>query len=220
MKNKNIVFIVITVCFILLCFCACSNSSGVANSSNTSTDVSSSYSFKEQMDVAMKNANDTTVLASVNDIEITQTNKDVYLISDENYTTEEIVKFVVIEDYAKKHNLKINSNAQSRINSMRHSMEEDENLTNEYCLKTYGISKKEVIDYMINRSNQIWLNDAFSDMIIEQVSSGECPDIYPCLQEAYDKFEKDKLSKGSKAWDEIEQAYYEMIAKDYDIVIY
>ncbi|MCD7872616.1 MAG: hypothetical protein LUG21_04835 [Clostridiales bacterium] len=220
MKNKNIVFIVITVCCILLCFCACSNSSGVANSSNTSTDVSSSHSFKEQMDVAMKNANDTTVLASVNDIEITQTNKDVYLISDENYTTEEIVKFVVIEDYAKKHNLKINSNAQSRINSMRQSMEEDEDLTNEYCLKTYGISKKEVIDYMINRSNQIWLNDAFSDMIIEQVSSGECPDIYPCLQEAYDKFEKDKLSKGSKAWDEIEQAYYEMVAKDYDIVIY
>ncbi|MGN0524092.1 MAG: hypothetical protein ACI4IG_07450 [Eubacterium sp.] len=220
MKFKNIVFIVITVCFTLFCFCACSNSSGVANSSNTSTDISSSYSFKEQMDVAMQNANDATVLASVNDIKITQTNKDVYLISDENYTTEEIVKFVVIEDYAKKHNLKINPNAQSRIDSMRHSMEEDETLTNEYCLKTYGISKEEVIEYMINRSNQIWLNDAFSDMIIDQVSSGECPNIYPCLQEAYDKFEKDKLSKGSNAWDEIEQAYYEMIAKDYDIIIY
>lgn len=219
MKIKNIVFIVITA-YLLLCFCACSNSSGVANSSNTSTEISSNNSFKEQMDVAMQNANDTTVLASVNDIKITQTNKDVYLISGENYTTEEIVKIVVIEDYAKKHNLKINPNAQSRIDSMRHSMEEDEALTNEYCLKAYGISKEEVIEYMINRSNQIWLNDAFSDMIIDQVSSGECPNIYPCLQEAYDKFEKDKLNKGSKAWDEIEQAYYEMIAKDYDIIIY
>lgn len=220
MKFKNIVFIVITVCFTLFCFCACSNSSGVANSSNTSTDISSSYSFKEQMDVAMQNANDATVLASVNDIKITQTNKDVYLISNENYTTEEIVKFVVIEDYAKKNNLKINPNAQSRIDSMRQSMENDESLTDEYCLKTYGISKAEVIEFMINRSNQIWLNEAFSDMIIEQVSSGECPNIYPSLQEAYDKFEKDKLSKGSEAWDEIERAYYEMIAKDYDIVIY
>lgn len=216
MKFKNIVFIVITVCLTLICFCACSNNSDTANSSNTS----SSHSFKEQMDVAMKNANDRTVLASVNGIEITQTNKDVYLISDEDYTTEEIVKMVVIEDYAKKHNLKINQNAQNRIDSMRQSMENDETLTNEYCLKTYGISKAEVIEYMINRSNQIWLNDAFSDMIIDQVSSGECPKLYPCLKEAYDKFEKDKLSKGSDAWDEIEQAYYEMIAKEYDIVIY
>ena len=41
-----------------------------------------------------------------------------------------------------------------------------------------------------------------------------------CLQEAYDKFQKDKLSKGSKAWDEIEQAYYEMIVRDYEMVIY
>ena len=168
----------------------------------------------------MQNVNDTTVLARVNDIEITQTNKDVYLISDETYTTEEIVKMVVIEDYAKKHNLKINQNAQNRIDSMRQSMENDKTLTNEYCLKTYGISKAEVIEYMINRSSQIWLNDAFSDMIIDQVSSGECPKIYPCLQEAYDRFEKDKLSDGSKAWDEIEQAYYEMITKDYEIVIY
>lgn len=216
MKFKNMVFIVITVCLTLLCFCACSNNSDTANSSNTS----SSHSFKEQMDVAMKNANDCTVLASVNGIEITQTNKDVYLISNEDYTTEEIVKMVVIEDYAKKHNLKINQNAQNRIDSMRQSMENDETLTNEYCLKTYGITKSEVIEYMINRSNQIWLNDAFSDMIIDQVSSGECPKLYPCLQEAYDKFEKDKLSKGSDAWDEIEQAYYEMITKEYDIVIY
>lgn len=213
--KKKICFMILSF-LVLISFCSCSNNSDTANSSNTS----SSHSFKEQMDVAMKNANDRTVLASVNGIEIMQTNKDVYLISDEDYTTEEIVKMVVIEDYAKKHNLKINQNAQNRIDSMRQSMENDETLTNEYCLKTYGISKAEVIEYMINRSNQIWLNDAFSDMIIDQVSSGECPKLYPCLKEAYDKFEKDKLSKGSDAWDEIEQAYYEMIVEDYDIVIY
>ena len=33
-------------------------------------------------------------------------------------------------------------------------------------------------------------------------------------------FEKEKLKNGTKAWEEIEQAYYEMIAKDYNIVVY
>lgn len=210
MRKTIYTWLAVIFCLLLIVFLvACSN-----NNSNFDE------SFKNQMDIAMQNVNDTTVLASVNDIEITQTNKDVYLISDETYKTEEIVKMVVIEDYAKKHNLKINQNAQNRIDSMRQSMENDKTLTNEYCLKTYGISKAEVIEYMINRSSQIWLNDAFSDMIIDQVSSGECPKIYPCLQEAYDRFEKDKLSDGSKAWYEIEQAYYEMITKDYEIVIY
>ena len=32
--------------------------------------------------------------------------------------------------------------------------------------------------------------------------------------------EKEKLKNGAKAWEEIEQAYYEMIAKDYNIVVY
>ena len=172
------------------------------------------------MDIAMKNANDKTPLAKVNDIQIMQTDKDVYLISGENYTTEEVVKMVVIEDYAKKNNLKINESAQNRIDSMRKSMEEDESLSDEYCLNTYGISKDEVIEYMTHRSEQLWLNSAFSDMVIEQVSSGECPKLYPCLQKAYNQFERDKSSKGSKAWDDIEEAYYEMIAKDYNIVIY
>ncbi len=165
MRKTIYTWLAVIFCLLLIVFLvACSN-----NNSNFDE------SFKNQMDIAMQNVNDTTVLASVNDIEITQTNKDVYLISDETYTTEEIVKMVVIEDYAKKHNLKINQNAQNRIDSMRQSMENDKTLTNEYCLKTYGISKAEVIEYMINRSSQIWLNDAFSDMIIDQVSSGECP---------------------------------------------
>ena len=32
--------------------------------------------------------------------------------------------------------------------------------------------------------------------------------------------EKEKSKNGAKAWEEIEQAYYEMIAKDYNIVVY
>lgn len=30
----------------------------------------------------------------------------------------------------------------------------------------------------------------------------------------------EKEKNGTKAWEEIEQAYYEMIAKDYNIVVY
>ena len=43
------------------------------------------------------------------------------------------------------------------------------------------------------------------------------------LSELYLKFPailKEKLKNGAKAWEEIEQAYYEMIAKDYNIVVY
>lgn len=220
MKLKNPIIITFAICIMILSLYGCSTKNESVDSSNSQNNISSNQEFKEQMDIAMKNANDKTPLAKVNDIQIMQTDKDVYLISGENYTTEEVVKMVVIEDYAKKNNLKINESAQNRIDSMRKSMEEDESLSDEYCLNTYGISKDEVIEYMTHRSEQLWLNSAFSDMVIEQVSSGECPKLYPCLQEAYKQFERDKSSKGSKAWDDIEQAYYEMIAKDYSIVVY
>lgn len=219
MKKINLLALLICACLLMSCLAACSHSNVTVDSDNE-TSITENESFREQMDIAMKNANDKTPLAKVNDIQIMQTDKDVYLISGENYTTEEVVKMVVIEDYAKKNNLKINESAQNRIDSMRKSMEEDESLSDEYCLNTYGISKDEVIEYMTHRSEQLWLNSAFSDMVIEQVSSGECPKLYPCLQKAYNQFERDKSSKGSKAWDDIEEAYYEMIAKDYNIVIY
>lgn len=219
MKKINLLALLICACLLMSCLAACSHRNVTIDSDNE-TSITENESFREQMDIAMKNANDKTPLAKVNDIKIMQTDKDVYLISGENYTTEEVVKMVVIEDYAKKNNLKINESAQNRIDSMRKSMEEDESLSDEYCLNTYGISKDEVIEYMTHRSEQLWLNSAFSDMVIEQVSSGECPKLYPCLQKAYNQFERDKSSKGSKAWDDIEEAYYEMIAKDYNIVIY
>lgn len=219
MKKINLLALLICACLLMSCLAACSHRNVTVDSDNE-TSITENESFREQMDIAMKNANDKTPLAKVNDIQIMQTDKDVYLISGENYTTEEVVKMVVIEDYAKKNNLKINESAQNRIDSMRKSMEEDESLSDEYCLNTYGISKDEVIEYMTHRSEQLWLNSAFSDMVIEQVSSGECPKLYPCLQKAYNQFERDKSSKGSKAWDDIEEAYYEMIAKDYNIVIY
>ena len=211
--------IVITASVVIAVLCVVLFSS-CSNNNEALTETTEPKTFKEQMDIAMQNADDNTVLASVNGVEITQTNKDVYLISGEDYSIEELVKMFVIADFAEKQGLEINQNAKNRIDSLRTSMETDDTINEEYCVETYGISKEQVIEYMVNRSKQIWLNSAFSDMVIEQVSSGECPKIYPSLQTAYDKFEKDKLSKGSKAWDDIENAYYEMIVQDYEIVIY
>ena len=218
--KKKICFMILSF-LVLISFCSCSNTDKIqSNQNSTEQSTNSDNSYKSQMDIAMKNASKQEVIAKVNDIKITQTQKDVYLISDKNITTDELVRKIIIADYSEKNDLNINSAAKARIDRAKKDMENDNTINEDYCQRTYGISKEAVIDYMTNRSYQIWYEAAFSDMVIEQVSSGECPKLYPCLQEAYKQFERDKSSKGSKAWDDIEQAYYEMIAKDYSIVVY
>lgn len=219
MKKINLLALLICACLLMSCLAACSQSNVTVDSDNE-TSITENESFREQMDIAMKNASKQEAIAKVNDIKITQTQKDVYLISDKNITTDELVRKIIIADYSEKNGLNINSAAKARIDRAKKDMENDNTINEDYCQRTYGISKEAVIDYMTNRSYQIWYEAAFSDMVIEQVSSGECPKLYPCLQKAYKQFERDKSSKGSKAWDDIEQAYYEMIAKDYNIVVY
>lgn len=219
MKKINLLALLICACLLMSCFAACSHSNVTVDSDNE-TSITENESFREQMDIAMKNASKQEAIAKVNDIKITQTQKDVYLISDKNITTDELVRKIIIADYSEKNDLNINSAAKARIDRAKKDMENDNTINEDYCQRTYGISKEAVIDYMTNRSYQIWYEAAFSDMVIEQVSSGECPKLYPYLQEAYKQFERDKSNKGSKAWDDIEQAYYEMIAKDYNIVVY
>lgn len=219
MKKINLLALLICACLLMSCLAACSHRNVTVDSDNE-TSITGNESFREQMDIAMKNASEQEAIAKVNDIKITQTQKDVYLISDKNITTDELVRKIIIADYSEKNDLNINSAAKARIDRAKKDMENDNTINEDYCQRTYGISKEAVIDYMTNRSYQIWYEAAFSDMVIEQVSSGECPKLYPCLQEAYKQFERDKSSKGSKAWDDIEQAYYEMIAKNYNIVVY
>ena len=219
MKKINLLALLICACLLMSCLAACSHRNVTVDSDNE-TSTTENESFREQMDIAMKNASKQEAIAKVNDIKITQTQKDVYLISDKNITTDELVRKIIIADYSEKNDLNINSAAKARIDRAKKDMENDNTINEDYSQRTYGISKEAVIDYMTNRSYQIWYEAAFSDMVIEQVSSGECPKLYPCLQEAYKQFERDKSSKGSKAWDDIEQAYYEMIAKDYNIVVY
>ena len=219
MKKINLLALLICACLLMSCLAACSHSNVTVDSDNE-TSITENESFREQMDIAMKNASKQEAIAKVNDIKITQTQKDVYLISDKNITTDELVRKIIIADYSKKNGLNINSAAKARIDRAKKDMENDNTINEDYCQRTYGISKEAVIDYMTNRSYQIWYEAAFSDMITDEVISGETITKYPQLADAYFAFEKTKNSDPKKAWEEIEQAYYEMIAKDYNIVIY
>ena len=219
MKKINLLALLICACLLMSCLAACSHSNVTVDSDNE-TSITENESFREQMDIAMKNASKQEVIAKVNDIKITQTQKDVYLISDKNITTDELVRKIIIADYSEKNGLNINSAAKARIDRAKKDMENDNTINEDYCQRTYGISKEAVIDYMTNRSYQIWYEAAFSDMITDEVISGETITKYPQLADAYFAFEKTKNSDPKKAWEEIEQAYYEMIAKDYNIVVY
>lgn len=219
MKKINLLALLICACLLMSCLAACSQSNVTVDSDNE-TSITENESFREQMDIAMKNASKQEAIAKVNDIKITQTQKDVYLISDKNITTDELVRKIIIADYSEKNGLNINSAAKARIDRAKKDMENDNTINEDYCQRTYGISKEAVIDYMTNRSYQIWYEAAFSDMITDEVISGETITKYPQLADAYFAFEKTKNSDPKKAWEEIEQAYYEMIAKDYNIVIY
>lgn len=219
MKKINLLALLICACLLMSCLAACSHRNATVDSDNE-TSITENESFREQMDIAMKNASKQEAIAKVNDIKITQTQKDVYLISDKNITTDELVRKIIIADYSEKNGLNINSAAKARIDRAKEDMENDNTINEDYCQRTYGISKEAVIDYMTNRSYQIWYEAAFSDMITDEVISGETITKYPQLADAYFAFEKTKNSDPEKAWEEIEQAYYEMIAKDYNIVVY
>lgn len=219
MKKINLLALLICACLLMSCLAACSHRNVTVDSDNE-TSITENESFREQMDIAMKNASKQEAIAKVNDIKITQTQKDVYLISDKNITTDELVRKIIIADYSEKNDLNINSAAKARIDRAKKDMENDNTINEDYCQRTYGISKEAVIDYMTNRSYQIWYEAAFSDMITDEVISGETITKYPQLADAYFAFEKTKNSDPEKAWEEIEQAYYEMIAKNYSIVVY
>lgn len=219
MKKINLLALLICACLLMSCLAACSHRNVTVDSDNE-TSITENESFREQMDIAMKNASKQEAIAKVNDIKITQTQKDVYLISDKNITTDELVRKIIIADYSEKNGLNINSAAKARIDRAKKDMENDNTINEDYCQRTYGISKEAVIDYMTNRSYQIWYEAAFSDMITDEVISGETITKYPQLADAYFAFEKTKNSDPEKAWEEIEQAYYKMIAKDYNIVVY
>lgn len=206
---------------ILISFCSCSNTDKIqSNQNSTEQSTNSDNSYKSQMDIAMKHINNPKKLAKVNSTDITQVDIDLYSIGGDSNTIYEIIEYYVITDYAEKNSLKLDDWSQNLYDSVYNEMVDDSELTEEYCLNNYGISKNEVIKYAQKRIYQIGMKHAFSSMITNEVSNGDTPKKHPELKTAYEKFEKEKLSNGSKAWDDIEQAYYERIAKDYNIVVY
>lgn len=206
---------------VLISFCSCSNTDKIqSNQNSTEQSTNSDNSYKSQMDIAMKHINNPKKLAKVNSTDITQVDMDLYSIGGDSNTIDDVIEYYIVADYAEKNSLKLDDWSQNLYDSVYNEMADDSELTEEYCLNNYGISKNEVIKYAQKRIYQIGMKHAFSSMITNEVSNGDTPKKHPELKTAYEKFEKEKLSNGSKAWDDIEQAYYEMIAKDYNIVVY
>lgn len=218
--KKKICFMILSF-LVLISFCSCSNTDKIQSSQNsTEQSTNSDNSYKSQMDIAMKHINNPKKLAKVNSTDITQVDIDLYSIGGDSNTIDDVIEYYIVADYAEKNSLKLDDWSQNLYDSVYNEMVDDSELTEEYCLNNYGISKNEVIKYAQKRIYQIGMKHAFSSMVTNEVSNGDTPTKHPELKKAYEKFEKEKLKNGAKAWEEIEQAYYEMIAKDYNIVVY
>ena len=218
--KKKICFMILSF-LVLISFCSCSNTDKIqSNQNSTEQSTNSDNSYKSQMDIAMKHINNPKKLAKVNSTDITQVDIDLYSIGGDSNTIDDVIEYYIVADYAEKNSLKLDNWSQNLYDSVYNEMVDDSELTEEYCLNNYGISKNEVIKYAQKRIYQIGMKHAFSSMVTNEVSNGDTPKKHPELKTAYEKFEKEKLKNGAKAWEEIEQAYYEMIAKDYNIVVY
>ena len=219
MKKK--ICLMILSFLVLISFCSCSNTDKIqSNQNSTEQSTNSNNSYKSQMDIAMKHINNPKKLAKVNSTDITQVDIDLHSIGGDSNTIDDVIEYYIVADYAEKNSLKLDNWSQNLYDSVYNEMVDDSELTEEYCLNNYGISKNEVIKYAQKRIYQIGMKHAFSSMVTNEVSNGDTPKKHPELKTAYEKFEKEKLKNGAKAWEEIEQAYYEMIAKDYNIVVY
>lgn len=218
--KKKICFMILSF-LVLISFCSCSNTDKIqSNQNSTEQSTNSNNSYKSQMDIAMKHINNPKKLAKVNSTDITQVDIDLHSIGGDSNTIDDVIEYYIVADYAEKNSLKLDDWSQNLYDSVYNEMVDDSELTEEYCLNNYGISKNEVIKYAQKRIYQIGMKHAFSSMVTNEVSNGDTPTKHPELKKAYEKFEKEKLKNGAKAWEEIEQAYYEMIAKDYNIVVY
>ena len=218
--KKKICFMILSF-LVLISFCSCSNTDKIqSNQNSTEQSTNSDNSYKSQMDIAMKHINNPKKLAKVNSTDITQVDIDLYSIGGDSNTIDDVIEYYIVADYAEKNSLKLDDWSQNLYDSVYNEMVDDSELTEEYCLNNYGISKNEVIKYAQKRIYQIGMKHAFSSKVTNEVSNDDTPTKHPELKKTYEKFEKEKLKNGAKAWEEIEQAYYEMIAKDYNIVVY
>lgn len=221
MKNKRyIIFIIFIAVLIIGVFLGIViNNSKQINSENYSLEnADTNFSLKEQIDYQMRSFDDPKILATVNGHEITQVDMDSFGIDGEEHTIDELIEYYIIYDYGIKNNLQIDPSIASSNNQIEQAMRNDPELTDEYCRNKYGVSLENVIEISMRRSNQAAMHTAFSNMVTEEVLSGEYIEKHPELASAYSEYEQS--SNKFKAIEEMKNAYYEMIAEDYDIEIY
>ena len=142
----------------------------------------------------MQHIDDPKTIATVNNVNITQVDMDLYSIGGNNHTVDEIVEYYVITDYAEKNSLLLDDWSWNLYDSVYNEMIDDYELTEEYCLENYGISKNDVIKYAQKRIYQIGMKSSFSSMVTNEVSNGDTPTKHPELK----KLMKNLKKKNSK----------------------
>ena len=133
---------------VLISFCSCSNTDKIqSNQNSTEQSTNSDNSYKSQMDIAMKHINNPKKLAKVNSTDITQVDIDLYSIGGDSNTIDDVIEYYIVADYAEKNSLSLDDWSRNLYDSVYNEMVDDSELTEEYCLNNYGISKNEVIKY-------------------------------------------------------------------------
>lgn len=215
--TKRIASIILCIIMATMLF-ACTADKTNNNSQISDTGEKQSLSLKEQADYEMRHIDNPKVLATVNGHEITQVDMDSFNIDGRKHTIDELVKYYIIYDYGVKNGWKMDERVVDSNKKIEDGMRNDSELTDEYCQSEYGISLEEVIKISMRRCNQAAMDVTFNKIVTDEVLSGECPKKHPELASAYKKYCKSENK--FKAMEKMNDAYYEMIAEDYDVVIY
>lgn len=160
------------------------------NQTSTEQTTDTDFSYRTQMDIAMQHIDDPKTVATVNNVNITQVDMDLYSIGGNNHTVDEIVEYYVITDYAEKNSLLLDDWSWNLYDSVYNEMIDDYELTEEYCLENYGISKNDVIKYAQKRIYQIGMKSSFSSMVTNEVSNGDTPTKHPELKKLMKNLKK------------------------------
>lgn len=184
---------------VLISFCSCSNMDNIENNqTSTEQTTDTDFSYRTQMDIAMQHIDDPKTVATVNNVNITQVDMDLYSIGGNNHTVDEIVEYYVITDYAEKNSLLLDDWSWNLYDSVYNEMIDDYELTEEYCLENYGISKNDVIKYAQKRIYQIGMKSSFSSMVTNEVSNGDTPTKHPELKKLMKNLKKKNQKTAQK----------------------
>lgn len=188
-------------------------------------DNSDGSSFRKQADISMEHAQNPKLLATVNDIEITQIDYDCFRVGGEEKKLNELIEYFVKTDYAERNGIEMED--LFRTDEIMQSIKEDEELSEEYCQQNYGVSKTFVMDYMYKRSYLINRKYSFDSYILDKITDGSVVEMFPAVKNEYKSYVKAR-DNGNSIFDlgriyrkeqRLEKAIYREIKKEYDIKI-